>query len=287
MPRANEPDAEELREIGRRLCALVGLTPHEPVCAESLRDVIHDPACKKAVRIALTVCADELAALELPPELRELREATDEYARWMVGGGKLRARLVAALNAALPLLEEEADRKAEALANASATVLTAEERDRGDTLQTWPSPESLRAFPRKVLEVLPIEEYAVIWLNRVVQDFVRLDADFRIATVQSPLKTSIAKILSAGGGYSVAQIATVIEPRAKAGPERRQARNTVLRRLESTSEDLFICPRIDPESPDAAAITAEFERAAKFVQGSGTDVVVLTARLTHDDTGEK
>ena len=37
VPKADVPSAEELREIGRRLCVRIGVRPHEPIDSVALR----------------------------------------------------------------------------------------------------------------------------------------------------------------------------------------------------------------------------------------------------------
>ena len=274
MASADEPSAEELRAIGRSLCALVNVTLSEPIDAEQLRRLVDNPAIPACVCFALTACADALAEHESPAPIRELRAAADAYNRWRARGAALRERLLRAIAQAGPLLDEEAGRRAEAQEEALA-ALTAEQRAQGYVVRLWPSPESLRAFTREVFEVLRREDYAVPWLLKVVEDLSRLDADHRIITELGPLKTRIAKIL-AEGGYELPLITTIVEPLAKPGHERKQARNTVKRRLESgTQELLYPSVRVDPSSPQAAALRAELEESARFVAGVGRNVLAL------------
>ena len=265
---AMEPGPEELQEIGRRLCALAGLIPEEPVCAETLQHALHSPACceKKNVVLALRMVADALAAHELPPELRLLRQRVDAYADWLEHGNELRVQLAAAIIEAQPMLDEEADTRADARANA----FTDEERAQGLVAVLWPSPESVRHFPREVLDVLGREVYAVTWLQKVMHDLPRLDADHRIFARLTPIKTGITKTLAAGG-YRLPEITTVLEPRAKSGPKRKQARNTVRRRLESKSKDMLYV-RAHSSGP---AVAAENEETARSLAGLGTDVRVV------------
>lgn len=275
MANVAEPDCEELQEIGRRLCALVDLAAEEPVCAESLRDAVHDPACRenKFLRFALVMCADALEAHELAPELRRLRKAVDAYAAWSDSGAELRAELIEATESAMALTDDEADRRGEALAEA----LTDEERAEGLVAKLWPSPESLRTFPRAALDLLKREPYVVGWLRKVMHDLSRLNADYRIAEDLAPIKTRLAKTL-ASGGYSHAQIATVLEPWAKPGRERKRARNAITKRLKSKAEDLLY-PTVRVSESNAA----EMHAAANFVAGVGANVRVLFGRALKNE----
>lgn len=94
MARADEPSADELREIARRLCALVDVTLVDPVDAEQLRQLVDDPPLPRCIRFALNACADALAEHESPAEIRELREAAEAYSRWRTRGAPLRDRLL-------------------------------------------------------------------------------------------------------------------------------------------------------------------------------------------------
>ncbi len=274
MASADEPSADELREIGRRLCAQISVTLKEPLDAEQLRQLVDDPAFPACVRFALVACADALAERESPAEIRELREAAEAYDRWRARGSAVRERLRKAISQAGPLLDNEADQRANAQEEA-LSALTDEQRAEGYVVRLWPSPESLRAFTREVFELLRREDYAVPWLLKVVEDLARLDADHRIITKLGPLKTRIAKIL-AEGGHGVPTITTIVEPFAKPGHERKRARNTVKRRLESeTKEWLLASVRVDPSSPDAAALKAELRESAMFVAGVGRNVLIF------------
>lgn len=263
-----EPKRDELQEIGRRLCALVHLIPEEPVCAATLRHALHDPACreKECVVLALGMCADALDAHELPPELLLLREAVDAYADYSERDLEPRTRLIAAILEALPILDEEAEQRADA----RATAITDEERDQGLIPVVWPSPESLQKFPREVLDVLRREAHAIRWLQKVMHDLSRLDADHRIFSRLSPVKTGITKALAAGG-YSIPRITTVLEPLARPGPGRRQARNTVRRRLESSSKDIHY---VQPHGSDEM-VAAENEQCARSLAGLGPVIRVV------------
>lgn len=80
VAKADIRSADELREIGCRLCALIDFTLEAPVTAEQPRQVVDDPTRDESVRFALNACADELAAHELPTETRELLDTAKEYA---------------------------------------------------------------------------------------------------------------------------------------------------------------------------------------------------------------
>lgn len=80
MPKADIPGAEELREIGRRLCARIGVRLHEAIDAVALRRLFGeraDTTGAPGVMQALRACADALADCELPPEVHALRAALD------------------------------------------------------------------------------------------------------------------------------------------------------------------------------------------------------------------
>ncbi len=194
MAKADEPSASELGEIARGLCALANVTLDGPANAEQLRQLVDDPALPRCIRFALTACADALAEHESPAEIRELREAAEAYNRWRTRGAPLRDRLVRAINHARPLLDQEAEERAQGQEEALA-ALTDEQRAGGYVVRLWPSPESLHTFTREVLEVLRREDHAVPWLLKVVEDLTRLDADHRIITMLGPIKTRIAKML--------------------------------------------------------------------------------------------
>lgn len=176
---------------------------------------------------------------------------------------------------ATPLLDEEAEERAKGQQEALA-ALTEDQRADGYAVRLWPSPESLQTFTREVLEVVRREDYAVPWLLKVLEDLTRLDADHRIITRLGPVKTRITKML-AEGGYGVPVIATIVEPHAKPGRQRRQARNTVKRRLGSKTEELlFPSVQVDPSAPNAAALKAELQEAAMFVAGVGANMLILS-----------
>jgi hypothetical protein len=274
MAKADNPGAEEFREIARRLCALIDFIPDEPVNADQLRQVVDDHQRDKSVRLALNICADALAAHELPEKIRELLDALRDYIEWFARGAARRERLARALSSAGPLLNEEADARAQGRAEATAQALTEEQRADGYIVELWPSPESLRFFPHEVLELLEREAYALPWLLKLLEDLPRLDASHRVISVLAPVKTGIAKILHAGG-YDVPAIADVVEPYATRGRKRAQAQNTVRARIKSTSEDWLFTRRVDPSVPTAAAIAADLEDAARFVAGVGRNVLIL------------
>jgi hypothetical protein len=267
VPKADEPSAEELQEIGRKLCALVELTPQEPVCAAQLRAALSHARCveNSAVRFALSLCADALAAHELPPEIHQLRDVLDEYARSV----STQQRLVRAILAAQPLLNAEADLRAEACEGALSEEQLANDLE----AYVWPSPSSLRTFPATLLEVLKAQAYVVPWLQKVLDDLPRLEASHLVETTHIPVKTGITKAL-ANAGYSPARIATITHPFAKAGRQRSQACNTTLRRTESQYEELLRVPTVPESAANADAMKAEIDRAARFVAGVGEYVCV-------------
>jgi hypothetical protein len=279
----SQPDADELREIGRRLCKLLPVEPEEPICSTSLRLACHDPNCvgKPHMVYALTACGDALAALELPAEVQEAREALDEYVSLSRGGGEVRARLIDRLMKAKPFLDEEAERRARVRYQA----VTDEEPEQGLVGEIWPSPESLTTFPTQLLDAIGREMYFAAWLQKVMHDLSHVGANVRLATRLSPIKMSLAKAL-ARAGYDVPTIATVTEPLARPGRERRQACNSVRRRLESTTEDLVFVPRSDPRPTNAEMLATELERAERFVAGVGTDVRCVITDLQRDESAQ-
>jgi hypothetical protein len=271
---ADNPGPDELREIGRLLLALVGIAQPEPVDVERLRSAADEPQHNKWVRFAIGACADAVAAHELPDEVQELGAATLAYNQQMQRSEAARSRLTAAINQAIPALDERATERFEARAEATASLSEVQRAD-GFVAELWPSPESIHTFPREVLDVLERGAYAVPWLLKVVEDLARLDADHRIITKHVPIKTRIAKALRAGG-YGIPAIASATEPFAKPGRERRQALNKVRQRLKSKTEELlFPRVRVDPSAQNAAALRAELEESAMFVAGVGTNVIVV------------
>jgi hypothetical protein len=278
-----QPNADELQEIGRRLCALLPVQPEEPISAMSLRCAYHDPICEgnPHVRYALALCADALAALELPLEVQEARAAVDEYVSWSRTGRELRVRLVESLLKAKPFLDDEADRREQALAEA----ITDAEGEQGLVSKTWPSPESLRAFPSAMRDVIGRDIYCSAWTQKVLHDLPRLDADARVELRLSPIKIGLAKALERAG-YDVPKIATVTEPFAQPGSERRQARNTVMRRLESATEDLAFVPRSDPTAPNTETLATELDRPERFTAAVSEDVRCVVIDWPKDEKGE-
>jgi hypothetical protein len=276
MPKAEEPDAHELREIGRRLCALVDTKPEEPVDATALRLVMDEqvramPEEAQRVRFALGICADALAALELPLEVQNLRALLDEYVEHRAKTDDLRCRLAKAIEAAVPILDDEAAARADALEWEG--VLTEEELAQGFELRLWPSPESLRQFPLALVDAMAREDYATAWLQKILHDLARLEASPEIHTNHVPTKTRLAKALK-HAGYDVAEIARVTEPNARQGEERARARNAVTRRLQSKSEDLVISllPLAKDGQSENPLTSAQREESARFVAGVGRDV---------------
>jgi hypothetical protein len=278
-----QPNEDELQEIGRRLCKLVPVHPEEPISAMSLRCAYHDPICdgKPHMRYALALCAGALAALELPAEVQEARDAVDEYVSWSRTGRDLRIRLAESLLKAKRFLEDEAARREQALAEATTDV----EREQGLVSKTWPSPESLRAFPSAMRDVIGRDIYCSAWTQKVLHDLPRLDADARVELRLSPIKIGLAKALERAG-YDVPTIATVTEPFAQPGSERRQARNTVTRRLESTTEDLAFVPRSDATASSTATLATELERPERFAAGVSEDVRCVVIDWPKYEDGE-
>src|SRR5260370_12340185 len=71
MPEPDEPTRDELPEIGRRLCGLLGVKPREPITASSLRIVADEqnavlPRERWPVLYAIRICADAMAEQALP-----------------------------------------------------------------------------------------------------------------------------------------------------------------------------------------------------------------------------
>jgi hypothetical protein len=249
----------------------------------SLRLAYHDPVWlgKPHIVYALTVCSDALAALEQPAEVQEAREALDEYVSWSRGGGVLRAQLIERLTKAKPFLDEEAGRRE----RARSVAITDEEREQGFVAEIWPSPESLTTIPTQVLDAIGREMYFAAWLQKAMHDLSRVDANVRLATRLSPIKMSLAKALTRAG-YDIPTIATVTEPLARPGRERRQACNSVGRRLESTTEDLVFVPRSDPSATNTEMLATELERAERFVAGVCTDVRCVITDLPRDESAQ-
>jgi hypothetical protein len=274
MASAATPGGDELREIARRLCDLVDITLPEPIDVGDLREVVDDPRHDRAVRYALSACADALAAHELPPEIRRLRAALEAYLKWLSEGNPLRKQVVEALSEAGPALDEEARARAEGEAEATAQALTDEQRADGYRVKLWPSPEALDTLPHEVFVMLQGGPNMLGRLLKVLDDLPCLEASPEVVSGLIPIKIRIAKILKAGG-YKVAEIATVTEPYAKSGPARRRAQNTVRGRLKSITEEMLYTRKVDPSLPNAAALAATREAAAMFVAGVGSNVVIF------------
>lgn len=278
---ADDPDAPELREIARELCALIDVTPREPIDVEQLRELVDDPKHDQAVRFAVNACADALAAYELRAEIRHLRSTLLAYLSWFSKGDALRRQLVDALSKAGPFLDDEAEARALGEAEATNQALTDEQRADGYRVKLWPSPETLGTLPREVSVLLQQEGRMLARLSKVLGDLANLDASPEVISSFIPVKTRIAKMLAAGG-YEVPEITTVTEPHAKSGPERRQAQNTVWRRVKSARGERLYTRKVDPSLPNAAALAAAREEAARFVAGVGRNVVILAPERTLD-----
>ncbi len=287
MPEPDEPPRDELPEIGRRLCGLLGVKPREPVTASSLRIVADEqnavlPPERWPVLYAIRICADAMADHALPREIVELRNAVDAYARERSQSRTLRQDAVRAIERALPLLETEAALRARAM----DAALTPEERAAGAVPTIWPSPEALTMLPRELLAVLGREAAVVDLLRKALHDLSRLDADPLIATRFAPTNIRMAKALKLAG-CSVAEIATIIKP-FEDGPARKQARNTVQRYLQSKSEDILEATYpIARDAPDKAEQLKELDEAAQRIYGFGGPAirpVIATARDNRDDS---
>jgi hypothetical protein len=237
VPSADVPSVKELREIGRRLCARIGVRPHEPIDAVALRRVFDERAHTTdagGVMRALRACADALADHELAPEVLALRAALDAYESARKPVEATKKALADALKQAVPVLDEEADRRAKAC----EAVLTEEDRRAGVPAYIWPSPDSLRKFPRKMLELLDMEAYAVEWLHRIVRDLALVDAHQNVRTEFASPRVRMAKALY-DDGYTPAQIATIIHPFAT-GKARTSARVAVAKRLALRSDEVVV-----------------------------------------------
>jgi hypothetical protein len=279
VPEPDEPALDELTEIGRRVCNLLGVKPGEPVTASRLRRIADKlsasvPRERWSVVYALRICADAMAAHELPAEVRELREVIDAHAHHLLQSEELRERVRVALEKAIPVLDREAALRAQAL----DTALTDDERRAGAMGSIWPSPEALLALPRELLGLLPDEPSTVGRLQKVLHDLTLVDADARIVAHFAPTNIRMAKALKQAG-ISVADIASALKPFAKDGPARKQARNTVQGYLKSKSEDtLRAAYRVPPDAPNRAQQLQELEEAARRVVGfGGTDIRPVVA----------
>lgn len=236
VPSEDLPSVKELREIGRRLCARIGVRPHPPITSVALRRVFDERAHttdSRGVMLALRACADALADYELPAEVHALRAALDAYEAARPSEGT-RKGLEDALRAAVPVLDEEAGRRARALEAASIEL----ERVGGDPPYLWPSPESLCDFPRKMLELLGMEAYAVKWLHRIVRDLALIDAHQHVRTEFASPRVRMTKALHMDG-YTPAQITSIVHPFAK-GKAWTAARNAVAKRVVLRSDEVVI-----------------------------------------------
>jgi len=279
VPKADLPEERELHEISRRRCTRMGVKPREPITAVGLRQIVDErrrTVRKVGLLLALRACADALAVHELPPELRALRDALDEYVDWLRRSKGAARRLTAAAEAATPLLDSEAETRTAAL---QAVVLTEEQRAKGLEARVWPSPESLRAFPRAVVNALPHAHYVVSWLHKMLQDLTLIDADPEIILMLAPPRTRMAQAL-AHAGYRVSEITTIIHPFAKTGAARSRARNAVTRRLALRDDQFRPTIPIPSDAPDAVARWAALDDAARFVAGGGHEGLVIATSAT-------
>lgn len=269
MPKAHLPSVVELREIGRRLCARIGVLPYGPIDAVALRRVFDERAHKTdapGIMMALRACADALADYELPPEVHALRAALDAYrtARRPKELDAAKRGLAAALEKALPVLDEEADRRAKRCED----VVTKEEREAGLRGYIWPSPDSLRKFPRKMIEILEIEStssggsasdsialepYVMGYLHRIVRELALIDAHQNVRPNFASPRVRMAKALY-DDGYTPAQIASIIHPFAK-GKAWTAARVAIAKRqdLRSDEVEVHIPRRGNPADAEALA----------------------------------
>ena len=114
MPAPDQPDAPQLREIGRLLCECLGAKLPETVSSASLQAVVdaHSPPKRgedrrsRALVLSLVVCTDALATAEddLPESVRGLRASLDRYAALFEENEGLVTELIEALvNALLTL----------------------------------------------------------------------------------------------------------------------------------------------------------------------------------------
>lgn len=261
-----KPSLRELPEIGRRLCALIGTRPEEPVTSRSLRRVIDEnthlvPPERQGVLVALGICSDVLAAHEQPPDLRELTAALDAYAKWVQRGDKLRARLVKATVAALPMIETEALARQAAM-DAS---LTQEEQSQGKSPYVWPSPESLRSFPRALLDVLPRHDFVVFWMQKMLDDLPLRRASHEVITRPIVATIAMVKALKSAGYDRPLQIRPIIKPFANRGANRlrneQRARDNIKHQLKAKFEEEFYPTyRTSPDFAQASADVAVLRR---------------------------
>jgi hypothetical protein len=279
VPKADLPEPDELHEIGRRLCARMGVKPREPITAVGLRRIIDERGHtipKAGLVDALRACADALADQEQSPELRELREALDAYVDWLRRSEDAERRLCAAVASAMPLLDEEAASRAAAL---EAVEPTEAQRAQGAVPTIWPSPESLCGFPRVVAGLLPQVRHAVLWLRKTAQDLRRIDADPRVVLVEAQPRTRMAMAL-AREGYRPAEITTITHPFARTGAARSRARNAVVARLALRDDTIVPTIAIPSEAPNAEARLAALDDAARFVLGRGHEGLVVATSAT-------
>jgi hypothetical protein len=225
VPKVATASKIELQQIGRRLCGQIGVTPPKQVTSTTLRQVAdaESPRVDEGLVIAIRACADGLAELERAPEVQELGRALEAYGRWWDQSREVRGQLQEALARAMPLLDEEAKVREEALASLPVN-------QRG-IARTWPSSHVLRAFPRELYEVIPRTGYALGWLMNILLGLARLDdnAGPRIAYETASPWIRMTKGLRRAG-YRPAKIASILYPSATSGPARTQARNKVTAR---------------------------------------------------------
>jgi len=249
MPKASEPTADELREIGRRLCKCLGLKPAEPVSALKLQRVADDalsqslgietPPRRHALLYAIRACADALgnAEDELPDEIKEFRFAVEQWAHWLEKGVDHLNRLREATERAIAPLDSLAREREQALRAARTEV----ERER---LSNAPSSQMLCQLPRLLARSHAEQEESVFRCRKMLNSLTAPNAHATVQVRHGPIRTRIQKALESVG-FTRAEVTTITEPGRKPGRGRRKGRDAARKRTTSKAADVYSYTVVD------------------------------------------
>jgi hypothetical protein len=277
MPTADRPGLTELREIASRLWKRVASNqPPQPLTSFVLQRIADAEGKSKEPKtrlfaLAMSACADALAEaeaeVELPQEIHELRAAVDAHCEWITDANKHSSRVQAAVDKAVPALESWADKRAKEIALAES------DEERARLFVNW-EPKSFVEGPRALAATFSRHLEVAFRCQKLLHDMVLPNAHAKISANTAPIKTRLAKILKRAG-LSPAEIATITEPFAKPGDERRQARNTVRARQKTGKGDTFSFTAPDvPElvAPLEAAVALRLGADVRLTDSAGPDV---------------
>ena len=235
MPAPKQPTREEIRETARRLCKALRIRTPDPVTADSLQRIAeaHEPSPNRRERgcgHALRACAEELSRLEKQqardPLLQQLVEAE-----------------CAALEAAAASQRDYKTAASAFLANARK----AEYADGNDLVK-----RAVLAFLRCESPYLTV----LFQLRNVLRDnHLSTDLPFAVTINPAPLMIRLAKILKTAG-CGIPEIASLTVPSPR-GTSRRQAINTVRKRLKAKASDTC-----SYTAPDTTEVTEHMEAAS-------------------------